>query len=89
MNGLLVQIKVLLQGLVNRIIGELRQDAGQSLFIDRRVVQGIDVIVLNVAQFNNGTLERDCSLFVRIGNGVAVSAVDLSSDVVFINIINM
>ena len=56
MNGLLVLVKVLLQRLVNRIIRGLSQEAGERLVIDRSVVEGVYIVILNVTQFDDGSL---------------------------------
>ena len=56
MNGLLVQVKVLFQRLVNRIIRGLGQEAGERLVIDRGVVEGVYIVILNVTQFDDGSL---------------------------------
>ena len=83
---LFVLVEMLFQRLVYGIVRAFRDQAVQRPFVDFGIVEGLDVIIVGVAELDDQLLEGQRALLVGVGRGEAVAAIDLGADVFLVDV---
>lgn len=83
---LFILIKMLLQGLIHRIVGSFGDQAFKRRLVYLCVIEFFNIVIFCIAEIDNRLFERCRTLLVRVGRGDAVAAVYLGLYIVLIDI---
>ena len=83
---LFVLVKMLLQGLIYRIVGSFGDQAFECRLVDFCVIEFFNIVILGITEIDNRFFESYGPLLVRVGRGDAVAAENLGLNIVLVNI---